>query len=121
MKTIEIDLVGVYDRTSDTVRVLHIWPDAGDQKVEWWMSEDGQHHAIYRQDAYYNDRLRERRNQGNMICPQDTSQRLVFIGDLVGQIEMSPDAYFEVFRNRISLSNVAENQEGKECQQGTAG
>jgi hypothetical protein len=107
---IDIDLVEIYDRTAHTVRVLHIWPDAGDKKIEWWMSEDGNYHAIYRQDAYYDVTLQQRRNKGNMICPQDKSQRLVFIGDIVSQINLEPSYFFEISRSHIALKNVAENE-----------
>ena len=105
-----MDLAEIYDRTSQTVHVFHVWPYAGDQKIDWWASDDGQHHAIYRQEAYYDDQLRERRNRGNMICPQNKQQRLVFIGYIVGHIDMAPGTYFEVLRNRFSLTNVAEDE-----------
>ena len=108
--TLHIDVVEIYDLSAQALAVRHIWNDIGSNlSVEWWMSADGKHHAIYWQDAYYDEQLTRRRNTGNMICPQDKSQRLVFIANLSGDLGFAPDSYFEVSRNRIVLLNVAEN------------
>jgi hypothetical protein len=109
--TIDVDIVEIYDRATHTARVIHIWNGiGGDHLVEWWMSADGQHHAVYWPDAFYNDQLRQRHETRNMICPQDKSQRLVFIGMLSGDVGLAPESYFEIMRNRITLQNVAENE-----------
>lgn len=107
---LEIEVFEIYDRTKDNVRIIHIWPKAGDQKVELWMSDDGLHHAIYTPDSYYNEKLQKRRNLNNMICSQDKSKRLVFIANLSGTIDMNPDDYFEILRSRVTIKNVVENE-----------
>jgi len=107
MLPIDIDLVEVFVRTSASVKVFHLC-DLADANcpLEWWISKDGKHHALYNQEAYYDDTLRKRRESGNMICPQDKKQRLALVGHIARQIDLEPESFVELFRCRFRLESV---------------
>ena len=110
MTLTHIDLVEVYDRVSRSLKVFHLSELAdGNSPFEWWISADGKHHALFHQDAYYDEVLRQRRSAGNMICPQDRTQRLILVGQIYSQIDLEPESYVELFRTRFPLASVSVN------------
>ncbi len=108
MATLTIDLVGVYDKSSHEIKVFYLSEIAdANCPLEWWLSDDGQHSALFHQDAYYDESLRNRRQQNMMICPQDKTQRLHLIGQIHQQIDLEPTSFVELFRNRIILPSTS--------------
>ena len=104
---IRIEIVEVFDCVEGALRLFHLSDVVGaNQSFEWWISKDGKHHALYSQDAFYDESLRQRRNAGNMICPQDKMQRLVHVGQVSRQIDLLPTTFVELFRGDILLESA---------------
>jgi len=78
----------------------------GDQAMELWCTTETQRYALYHLDAYYDPKLRHRRNSGNMITPGEPKERLVFIADVWHDIPLKPNGYFEITRSCLYLNNV---------------
>lgn len=108
MAQIHIDLVEVFDLASRTLRTFHLSEIAdANSPFEWWISGDGRHHALFHKDAYYDEVLQRRRTRGNMICPQDKTQRLVLAGQICRQIDLPPKSCVELCRARLKLTSVS--------------
>ena len=64
---------------------------------EIWGKPDGSDFFLYHPDEFYDDKLRERRNSGNMLSPDSTS-RLVLWGTVVGSPEGAFESRFTLIR-----------------------
>jgi hypothetical protein len=111
MQPIAIEIVEVFDKASGSLRIFHLSPLAdANSPFEWWISEDGLHHALFHQEAYYDDVLRQRRESGNMICSKDQTKRLVLIGNIFRQIDLDPNTFIELSRNAVQLHSISVDQ-----------
>lgn len=73
--------------------------------LELWRGQNTGRYFLYSQDAYYNSRLSERRNAGNMISPIAPAERLTLVSNIWGAPTSSSD-YVEITRSKIDLQDV---------------
>jgi|GEM_PF-5048049 len=107
MAQVELHLLEVFVKASAAVRTFYLCDLAdADCPLEWWISMDGRHHALFHQEAYYDEVLRRRRESGNMICPQNKSQRLAMVGHIARQLDLEPEAFVVLFEGRFRLQSV---------------
>lgn len=78
----------------------------GDQAAELWCGEKTGRGFIFHQDAYYDEKLRNRRNDGNMISPISQSERLIYLGQVWGALPINVDQYFLVSKSEIEIPIV---------------
>jgi len=76
--------VFAHKETAET-RVIYISDCAGgNQAAELWCGKDTERCFIFHQDAFYDEKLRTRRRDENMISTTAPIERLVHIGDVWG-------------------------------------
>jgi hypothetical protein len=107
----KIELVEVFDLPAGALKIFHLC-DLADTNcpLQWWISRDGKHHALFDQEAYYDSTLRQRHETGNMICPQDKTQPIYQIGLIHRQIDLAPSSYLELSRSVLVLDSVSVNE-----------
>jgi hypothetical protein len=107
MQPVEIEIVGVVELFTQKVSIMYLSDLAPSASaLEWWIAEDGSHHVLYWQESFYNDKLRNRRNSGNMISPKDPRLRLFKVGKIRQHVDLAPGSYIEIFGKRIQLPAV---------------
>ena len=89
-----IEVVQVFEKASRTVRTFHLssYADAN-RPFEWWTTADGVRHVLISPDAYYDEALRRRREDGNMIHPTTKTERIYYLGTVSRQIDLAPNSY----------------------------
>lgn len=101
----------MFDHTTGALKIFHLCELADtNSPLEWWISKDGKHHALFDQEDFYDLTLKQRRDAGNMICPQDKTQRIFHIGHVYRQIDLIPSTYLELSRSLLRLDSVSFRQ-----------
>lgn len=71
----------------------------------WW--ERGAHHfVVYPPEDFYDPRLRQRRDTGNMLSPRDPHARLVHVGPVAGPGPVPP-GWIELSRRALGPTGPA--------------
>lgn len=93
-----IEAVQVFDKTSRSIRTFHLSYLADTNRpFEWWVTADGIRHVLISPDTYYDDILRKRRNEGNMIHPTVKTERIFYLGTVSRQVDLPPESYSTLF------------------------
>ena len=91
---ISIEVVQVFEKPSRTIRTFHLSPYAdANRPFEWWATADGLRHVLISADAYYDEALQRRRNEGNMIHPTTKTERIFYLGTVSRQIDLAPKSF----------------------------
>ena len=81
----EIEVVVSVDPSSGRPAITFLSPlCGGDTASELWVEAGGGHFILYQLDEYYDDGLRQRREQGNMLSPVSAGRRLLLVGSVFG-------------------------------------
>jgi len=75
----------------------------GNNAVELWCGKETGRGFIYHQDAYYDEKLRKRRNDGNMISPVAPLERLVLVGKVWGMKSIDKDTYCILSKSELAI------------------
>jgi len=95
------------EKASSEIRVVFLSNCAGsDQAAELWCGKKTGRGFIFHQDAYYDEILRNRRNNGNMISPISPLERLIYIGAVWGSLPINEDKYFLLSKTEIQIPIV---------------
>ncbi len=98
--------VFAHKETAET-RVVFISNCAGgNQAAELWCGKDTERCFIIHQDAYYDEKLRSRRRDGNMISTTAPRERLVFIGEIWGALPLQEKNYFLLSKSELAISSI---------------
>ena len=85
-------------------RVIYISDCTGDkQTAELWCGKNTGRGFIFHQDAFYNEELRIRRCNNNMISTTVPTERLVHIGDIWGTLPLQEKNYFLISKSELDL------------------
>jgi hypothetical protein len=89
-----IEVIQVFEKTSKKIQTYHISPYAdANCPLEWWVTADGTRHVLIDAEAYYDETLRKRRNDGNMIHPTIATERIFYLGAVSRQVNLPPESY----------------------------
>jgi len=89
-----IVLVFAHKETAE-IRIIYFSECAGgNQATELWCGKDTGRCFIFHQDAFYDEKLRIRRRDNNMISTTAPKERLVHIGGVWGALPLQEKDYF---------------------------
>jgi len=99
--------VFAHKETAET-RVIYISDCAGgNQAAELWCGKDTERCFIFHQDAFYDEKLRTRRRDENMISTTAPIERLVHIGDVWGGMPTQEKDYFLISKSELHLPVIS--------------
>lgn len=78
----------------------------GDQTAELWCGKDTGRGFIYHQDAYYDEKLKKRQQDGNMISPISPPERLIYVGEVWGVMSVDQDKYRILSKSELAIPIV---------------
>ena len=83
MTTIQVKIVASFSRESGEPE-LHLRSDlcGASESSELWLGAKTEKYMLVSPDSYYNDALRERRNNGNMVASWDKKERVILVGQV---------------------------------------
>jgi len=88
-----IEVMQVFEKASKSVRTFHTSPYAdANCPLGWWVTADGTRHVLIGAEAYSDETLRSRRNEGNMIHPTIKTERIFYLGTVSCQIDLAQEA-----------------------------
>jgi hypothetical protein len=96
------------ERSTGKTRVLYTSNcTGGNHTVELWCGKETGRGFIYHQDAYYDEKLRKRRNDGNMISPVSPLERLIYVGEIWGAGPVDQNTYFILSKSELAIPIVS--------------
>lgn len=99
--------VFVHKETAET-RVIYISDFAGgNQTAELWCGKDTERCFVFYQDAFYDEKLRIRRRNNNMISTIAPIERLVHIADVWNVLPFQENDYFFISKSELSLPVIS--------------
>lgn len=102
-----IEIVVMIEKSTGKNKVVYLSSIAPpEQGMDLFVSETNRHIALYHQDAYNDDILKARRNQNNMLYPGSTTERMIFVGQLVHAMKLDMNLYLEVSRAQLHLKHI---------------
>lgn len=75
----------------------------GNHTAELWCGKETGRGFIYHQDAYYDEKLMKRRNDGNMISSVSPLERLVYVGEVWGMKSVDQNMYFVLSMSELAI------------------
>jgi hypothetical protein len=97
--------VFAHKETTETIVVYISDCAGGNQSAELWCGKNTGRCFVFHQDAFYDEELRNRRRDNNMISTTVPKERLVHIGDIWGSLPIQEKDYFLVSKSVLSLPN----------------
>ena len=102
-----IEIVVMIEKATGKNKVVYLSSVApAEQAMDLFVSETNRQIALYHQEAYEDDTLKARRNQNNMLYPGSTTERMIFVGQVVRALRFDPDLHFEVSRAQLHLKHI---------------
>jgi hypothetical protein len=99
--------VFVHKEKAET-RVIYISDFAGgNQAAELWCGKDTERCFVFHQDAFYDEKLRIRRRNNNMISTIAPIERLVHIADVWNALPLQEKEYFLINKSELSLPVIS--------------
>jgi hypothetical protein len=90
------------------IRIIYISDCAGgNQAAELWCGKITERCFIFHQDAFYDEKLRIRRRDNNMISTTAPRERLVHIGDVWGSLPIQEKDYFLISKSELGLPIIS--------------
>jgi hypothetical protein len=103
---VKIEVVVLVEKATGKTKVVFESSSApADQAMDFFVSWSGKDFALYHQDAYY-DKTLENRYKTNMLVPGKPTERLIFVGSVLGGLSYNQNEYIELNRSAIDLKNV---------------
>ena len=104
---IMIEIVVLIEKSTGKNKVAYLSSIAPlEQSMDLFVSETNRQIALYHQDAYNDDTLKARRNQNNMLYPGSTTEKMIFVGQLLHALKLDMSLYIEVSRAQLHLKHI---------------
>ncbi|WP_334079058.1 hypothetical protein [Microbulbifer sp. M83] len=83
MTTTQVSIIASFSRESRD-HELYLRSDlcGASESSELWVGSKTEKYMLVSPDSYYNDALRERRNNGNMVANWDKNERVILVGQV---------------------------------------
>lgn len=83
MTTTKVSIIASFSRESRKPE-LHLRSDlcGASESSELWVGSKTDKYMLVSPDSYYNDALRARRNNGNMVASWDKNERIILVGQV---------------------------------------
>lgn len=101
-----IDAVVVVDSVGKTQLYFESVAAAADNASELWWEPNTSNYFLYHPDEFYDDSLRQRRNENLMYSPKEPTHHLVFVGLVWGAPAYDKSSTI-ISRSRVQFSRYS--------------
>jgi hypothetical protein len=96
------------ERSTGKSRILYTSNcTGGNHTAELWCGKETGRGFIYHQDAYYDEKLRKRRQDGNMISTILPLERLIYIGEIWSPMSDDQNTYLILGKSELAIPIVS--------------
>ena len=101
-----IEIYVLFEKATGKERIAYVFSGApGYQAMELFITLSGSTAVLYREDAYYDATLHQRRMTNNMFLPQ-TKERLKYIGDAWSSLQYDMKDYILLGKTTLASKNI---------------
>ena len=102
-----IEIVVIVEKATGKNKVVYLSSIAtGSQPLDLFVSETNRHIALYHQEAYADDELRNRRARNAMLYPGGEGEKMILVGQVESALNFDPALYFELSRAQLHLKHI---------------